>query len=496
MKQIIISAQSQTKSVCIVENKKLVEFWVERESRERIVGNIYLGKVMNVLPGMDSAFVNIGLERNAFLYAGDVLGFEEANKVEIKNLNIKIGDDILVQVVKDQFGNKGARITMNISLAGRGLILMPQIDYVGVSRKIVDESVKQELVEYVDSIRKPGHGYIIRTQATSCSKEELYQEAQELEAKWEAILEQKLKTSAPNIIYQDKNLTERAVRDMLRSDVDEVIVDDEKTYNELKAAFPHVCASKPDLFKLYSRQDKQIFISYNLKAQLDGLLERKVVMDNGAYLVIDRTEALTVIDVNTGKYVGEKDLSETLFETNKIAAVEIARQLRLRNIGGIVVVDFIDMDKQEHIDAVMEILRQELNKDRIKTSLIDMTPLGLVEITRKKTTSMLSDVLLQPCPYCGGNAYIYSDEHVAETIKHDLRQLFVNEKNSTVIITVAPSVFNKIFAYRLFEKECMAYWQDKRIYIVPNSAYHIEKYDITVKHSAIIDLPNEAKLLY
>lgn len=496
MKQIFISAQDRTKSVCIVEDKKLVEFWVERETRDRIVGNIYLGKVMNVLPGMDSAFVNIGLERNAFLYAGDVLGGEDASTIAIKDLNIKVGDDILVQVVKDQFGNKGARITMNISLAGRGLILMPQIDYVGVSRKIVDENVKQELVDFVDSIRKPGHGYIIRTQATSCSKEELKQEAQDLELKWERILEEKRHTSAPNIVYQDKNLTERAVRDMLRSDVDEVIVDDEKTFEELKLAFPHVCRAKPDLFKLYTRKDEQIFFAYNLKSQLENILERKVVMDNGAYLVIDRTEALTVIDVNTGKYVGERDLSNTLFETNKIAAVEIARQLRLRNIGGIVIVDFIDMDKQEQIDAVMEILQQELNKDRIKTSLIGMTPLGLVEITRKKTTSMISDIMLQPCPYCGGDGYIVSDEHVAEKIKNDLRNIFRNEKNSTVIITVAPSVFNKIFAYRIFEKECMKYWSDKRIYLVPNSNYHIEKYDITVKNSAIIDLPNQAKLLY
>ena len=497
MKQIIIACHPANTRVCIVEDGKLVEFWVERESTERIVGNIYKGKVMNVLPGMESAFVNIGLEKNAFLYAGDMVDCDccEQKDESTNKLNIKVGDEILVQVVKDQFGNKGARISMNISLPSRGLILMPQIDYVGVSRKLQNTEQVNDLVKYVESIRKKGHGYILRTQSTDCSKEEILQDTEELEDKWAKIQDAFVHKSAPALIYKDESLAIRAVRDMLRSDVDEIIVDNEKVYNELKATFPHVCEENPNLFKLYTHNENVVY-AYNLSSQIDSILKKKVEMSNGAYLVIDRTEALTVIDVNTGKYVGQKQLSETIFETNKIAAKEIARQLRLRNLGGIIVVDFIDMDKQSQIDEVMAILKEELAKDRIKTTLIDITPLGLVEITRKKSNSMIGDVMLQPCPYCGGDGYVYSEEHVATKLKQDLNMLFKNPLNTTVIVELSVNVFNKIFAYKLLEKECETIWQDKRIYLVPSEIMHIEKYKIKATNDMIIDLPDVAKLLY
>lgn len=496
MKQIVITKQPTYTGVCVVEDKKPVEFWVERNSIERLVGNIYYGKVMNVLPGMESAFVNIGLERNAFLYAGDMLECEEAKNHTNNQLNVKVGDEILVQVVKDQFGNKGARISMNISIAGRGLVLMPQVDYIGVSRKIVDDNLKEQLVSYVDSIRKKGHGYIIRTQAQSCTKEELYQETIELEERWEFIQQSRLNHSAPALIYKDQSLAQRAVRDMLRVDVEEIIMDDEKLLSELKMAFPHVHKSRPNLFKYFDKPDQDLFDYYGLRKEIEGLLDKKVVLENGAYLVIDRTEALTVIDVNTGKYVGEKDLSQTLFETNMIAAVEIARQLRLRNIGGIIVVDFIDMDKKEQIDEVMKVLQTELNKDRIKTSLIDMTPLGLVEITRKKTSSMIDSIMLQPCPYCDGDGFVESDEHVVAKIKTDLNFIFKNPKTTTAVVYLSLKVFNRIFAYRLLEKECAKEWKDKRIYLVPDENKHIEKYEIQGFSSSIIDLPDNARLLF
>ena len=496
MKQILIACHPANTRVCIVEDGKLVEFWVERESTERVVGNIYKGKVMNVLPGMESAFVNIGLEKNAFLYAGDMLVEDETlDNSESKPLNVKVGDEILVQVVKDQFGNKGARISMNISLPSRGLILMPQIDYVGVSKKLQNDDKTQDMVSYIESIRKQGHGYILRTQSADCSKEELLNESKELEEKWDYIQKTFISKSAPSLIYKDETLAIRAVRDMLRNDVDEIIVDNKSVYDELISTFPHVYEENKNLFKLYTHNEP-IFYAYNLTSQIDSLLTKKVEMSNGAYLVIDKTEALTVIDVNTGKYIGRKQLSETIFETNKIAAKEIARQLRLRNIGGIVVVDFIDMDKQSQIDEVMAILKEELAKDRIKTSLIDITPLGLVEITRKKSSSSISDVMLQQCPYCSGNGYVYSDEHVVTKIKQDLNIVFKNQNNHTAIIEVSTNVFNKIFAYKLLEKEAETIWRDKRIYIVPVENIHIEKFNIRTTNETIIDLPNSAKLLY
>ena len=495
MKKIYIDYQSSNCKVAILENRRLVEFWVERESIGRLVGNIYKGKVTNVLPGMEFAFVNIGLERNGFLYAGDVLGCEEAKSATAKILKLKVGDELLVQVVKDQFGNKGARISMNITLPGRGLVLMPQIDYIGVSRKIKDENKKQELLEFIEKHKKEGQGYIVRTQAIDCTEEELLQEMHELSDKWEMIKEMSLRKPSSSLIYKEEGLAIRAVRDMLRSDVDEIIINNERVYQELIEAFPHVYNENPNLFKL-NVDYPGVIADKNISKQILSLLEKKVVLENGAYLVIDRTEALTVIDVNTGKYVGERALEETVYETNRIAAIEIARQLRLRNIGGIIVVDFIDMEDPEHIQGVMQVLQQELDKDRIKTSLIDMTPLGLVEITRKKTRSMIEDVMLQHCPYCDGDGYLLSDEAVAGLIKNDIQMLFANDMNKSIIVRLAPSVFNRIFTYRIFEKECATIWANKRIYLIPDNDMHIEKYEIRGVNTSILDLPDQAKLLY
>ena len=494
MKKIIISYRTSYTRVCIIEDGKLVEFWVEKESKERLVGNFYKGKVMNVIKGMDSAFVNIGLDRNAFLYAGDMLGCEDT-EIQISKLNVKPGDEILVQVVKDEFSTKGAKISMNVSLAARGLILMPNVDYVCASKKLPDDEKKEKLVNYIESIRKPGHGYILRTQSVDCSEEELLQEANELEERWKNIQKKYAESKAPALVYKDESLAVRAVRDMLREDVEEVIVDNKKVYEELREAFPYICKKTPDLIKLYSNTE-DILYAYHLTSQIDSLLERKVMLSNGANLIIDRTEALTVIDVNTGKYIGQKQLSETLFETNIIAAKEIARQLRLRNIGGIIVVDFIDMEDEEQINKLMEVLREELSKDRIRATAIDMTSLGLVEITRKKTRSMLDEVLLQPCPYCHGSGSVYSEEYITGKIKQDLNILFKNPKNSTVIVTVSTSVFNKVFSYKLFEKECLNEWKDRRIYLVPDESKHIEKYDIKTCYESIIDLPDTARLLF
>ena len=492
MKQIIINVIKSATRVCIVEDGKLVEFWVEKESKERLVGNIYKGRVMNVINGMNSAFVNIGLERNGFLFAGDIVGADEGADIQISNLNVKSGDEILVQVVKDQFGTKGARITMNMSLASRGLIMMPNVDYVCASKKLPDDDKKLELVNYINEIRKKGHGYILRTQSINCSKEELKQETEELEERWEKIQKAYYSKSAPALIFKEDSLAVQSVRDMLRDDVDEIIVDSEKVYNELKQEFPHV---DPGLFKLYSNT-KGILYEYNIDSQIDKLLERKVELSNGANLVIDRTEALTVIDVNTGKYIGEKELSETIFETNIIAAKEIARQIRLRNLGGIIIVDFIDMNEKGKIDKVLQVLQDELSKDRLRATAIDITPLGLVEITRKKANCMIEDVMLQTCPYCKGNGYVYSDEHVASKLKQDLNIIFKNPKNTSVVCNVSVSVFNKIFTYKLFEKECLNEWKDKRIYLIPDETKHIEKYSVKAYTTTIIDLPDEAKLVY
>lgn len=496
MKEILINVQNTNTKVCIVEDGQLVEFWVERKNIAGLVGNIYKGKVTNVLQGMQAAFVNIGLEKNAFLYAGDTLAYkEELKDVTESRLNLKAGDKIIVQVVKDQFGSKGARVSMNVTLPGRLVVLMPMLDYVGVSRKITDEDKRNALIEYVKGVKPQGYGFILRTQAEDCDLEELRREMNELVAKWEKIKNTIPSKKVSSLVYKDEDLAVRAVRDMLRNDVDKVVINNRKMYEEFVRAFPDLYSSKPELFEIYTGVE-DLWERYKITEQIDGLLDRRVNLKNGGYLIIDRTEALTVIDVNTGKYVGDKNLEETVFETNRIAAIEIARQLRLRNIGGIVVIDFIDMNNSIHIDKIMGTLQQELSKDRTKTSIAGMSSLGLVELTRKKKRSMIDAVMLQPCPYCRGNGYVFSDEHVAGKLKNSINAYFACKDNKALLVTVAPSVFNKIFTARLLEKECENEWSDKRIYMLADPNMHIEKFAVQVLHGAIIDVPDNARMLY
>ena len=493
MRRILIDVHPNSTKVCIVNDGLLEEFWVERKNLNKLVGNIYKGRVENVLPGMQAAFVNIGLERNAFLYAGDVV--VDGEKVSTDGaLNLRAGESVLCQVEKDEFGTKGARITMNVTIPGRVLVLMPRLDYVGVSRKITDEGAKKRLVELVDGIRPEGCGVIVRTQALHCSEKEIRAEMKWLVREWEKIKEENIRKPAASLIYREKDLAVRAVRDMLVG-VDEVVVNNEKVYEDFRTNLVYVTEEHPGIIKLY-RGNKNILAAYGLIDQIDALLRRKVVLRNGAYLIIDRTEALTVIDVNTGRYVGTKNLEETVFDTNKIAAAEIARQLRLRNIGGIIVIDFIDMENEAHREKVLEVLKAELEKDRIKTSLVGITALGLVELTRKKTRSMIESVMLQPCPYCGGDGYVFSDEHMIMKIRTAVTQAFEGSSAKAALVTVAPSVFNKLFSLRDLENECRNEWKDKRIYVVPDDRMHIEKYKLQTLNSAILDLPDNARLLY
>lgn len=495
MKNILIEVRKNSTKVCVVENGTLVEFWVERKSINKLVGNIYKGKITNVLPGMQAAFVNIGLERNGFLFSGDTIVYGEEIDVVKNSFNYKVGDVVLCQVTKDQFGNKGARLTMNISIPGRVLVIMPQLDYIGISRKITDLDKRAELTEFIDSIRPKGCGFILRTQSAEATKEEIEKEMNYLVAEYERIKNEHLAMPCPSLVYSEEDLIVRSVRDMYTSDTDKIIINDEKMYEKLKGCFPYLIDKNNNLFEYYSGQDSLINY-YGLTQQVSNILKKKVVMKNGSYLVIDRTEALTVIDVNTGKFVGEKNLEETVFETNCAAAEEIAKQLLLRNIGGIVIVDFIDMENEEHIQKVLETLQNSLAKDRIKTTLIGMTPLGLVQLTRKKTRSALESVMLQTCPYCNGDGYVYSDEHVITLLRDEINATFDRTEANALIVKVAPSVFSKLFTYRYLEKECANEWQNKRIYVIADKYLHIEKYEIEVVRTNVIDLPDNAKLLY
>ena len=492
MKNILIDVHFSSTNVAVVEEGTLVEFWVERRNNANLVGNIYKGKVKNCLPGMQATFVDIGRERNGFLYEGDVI--VDGEKIAgASGMHYRPGDDILCQVQKDEFGNKGARLTTNITLAGRVLVLMPQMDYVGVSRKITDEARRRELTDYARELRPEGCGVILRTQSESCSREEIAEEMEYVYSKWQEVKRKNVISHAPALLLRESPVAVRAVRDMLRDDVDKVIVNDKSLYDELIKVSKYILKRRPDLYEFDSSQ-RSLLRKYDLTEQIKALTKRKVTMKNGAYLVIDRTEALTVIDVNTGKYVGGRNLEETVFETNCIAAEEIAKQLRARNIGGIIIIDFIDMESPEHTEKVLDILNTHLAKDRSKTVVLGVTNLGLVEMTRKKTRSMLESVMLQECPYCGGEGHVFSSEHVIMELREKLYDV-INEDVHAVKVTLAESVFNRLISQHYLSRECSGVWKDVMIYAIPDENMHIEKYKIEIDNSSVLSLPDTAKLI-
>ena len=499
IKNILIDTSNIGTRVCSVEDGVLEEFSIERNSEEKLVGNIYKGKVVNVLKGMQAAFVDIGLEKNGFLYGGDMcvdgklVSHNGTNAP--KDLPLKPGDIILCQVLKEQSGNKGPRLTMNISMPGRVLVMAPLVNHIAISRKITDEKTRTRLEELVSKHRYNDAGYIVRTEAESATEEELELELAELRARWESINYDYGRCSLFTKLYGEDDLAVRAVRDLIKHDVNKVIVNDISTLEMIKREFAYLYASRPDMFEYYSGSDSLVN-HYGLNTQIDKLLHRQVTMTNGSYLVIDRTEALTVIDVNTGKYVGEKNLEDTVFITNKIAAKEIARQIRLRNLGGIIIVDFIDMIDDVHKEEVLSLLEKEMSRDRLKCTLVGMSGLGLVQITRKKMRSMLDEMLLQPCPYCEGNSFVHAIEHVVTTIRDYLFEIFKDDSIVAVKLTVNPNVYSKLFSIKMLDEKLSVDWSYVRIYLIPDPLCHIEKFNCEKMRTSIISLPDNAKLLY
>ncbi len=498
MKSLLIDYHPKRVCVAMTENNELVEYYVERASQPKLVGNIYKGKVINTLQGMKAAFVNIGLEKNAFLYVGETLvdakTLGDGALVMPQKLCVAAGDRIMCQVVKDHFGTKGVRISQNVSLPGRLLVIMPQMDYVGISHKITDESKKEHLLELVRANCPKHIGFIIRTAAALASDEELLAEMQSLINKWKNILDSYNKAQDGDVIYEEGDLIFRTIRDILDRDIDKIIVNNPNVYRDLKEKLPEIYEDK-DLLELYTGTEN-LFTYYNLNSQIAKLIKRKVVLRNGAYIIIDRTEALTVIDVNTGKYVGDNDLEKTFLNTNFLAAQEIAKQIRLRNIGGIVIIDFIDMEMDESRARLLAALEKELKKDRVRTSKPVMTTLGLVELTRKKTRSNIYDIVLRDCPYCQGDGYVFSEEYVIMKLREALMNLFSDDDPKNVIVTVNPDVFNKLFTMRYLERECTTMWKGKRIYVIPDSTLHHEKYNIEYNNEKVLTLPSTAKLLF
>ncbi len=419
MKKIIINYNENRSRAAVIEDEHLVEYHVEKPSEE-LVGNIYVGKVVNVLPGMQAAFVDIGIDKNAFLYVGDAVSIND-EEVEREDINInevlQQGQTILVQVKKEAFGNKGPRVTAHISIAGRFIVYMPNSKYIGVSKKITDEDERNTLKTLGEDLLIGNEGMIIRTKAMEVNEEYLNDDLEFLRGVWITILEKSKKVSSPNLVYKDLDLTFRLIRDIFSEDVEQFVIDDGYEFGRIKEFINNTVPEYCDRLNLYQGED--IFNAYDLQHEINKLIRRKVWLKSGGYLIIDRTEALTAIDVNTGKYIGHSRLEDTIFKINSEAAVEIAKQLRLRDIGGIIIIDFIDMEIEGHGEKIIAVLEEELKKDRTKSSVLGITQLGLVEMTRKKVRQSIDNVLLKPCPVCEGEGKVISEEEIFDKIKRE-----------------------------------------------------------------------------
>ncbi len=493
IKKIIADANAHEARVALMEDGDLVEIQVETRGKERLVGNIYKGRVANVLPGMQAAFVDVGLDKNAFLYAGDILCdesdfiFEEAaeeapvkKKLEVPNIKelVKPNQEIMVQVLKQPGGTKGARVTTHITLPGRLLVLMPTVDHVGVSRRIAEEEKREELKEMLTRLKPQHMGVIVRTVAEKASSEEIESELKFLVRLWQKVQEKADFVTAPRLIHAEETLLFRTVRDMLTADVSEFIINDKDYYEKVLAVVNIVSPGMESKLKLFEHEGN-IFDYYEIEDKIGKALQRKVWMKNGCYLVIDETEALTVVDVNTGKYIGEDNLQDTILNANIEAAQEIAKQLRLRDLSGIIVIDFIDMDNEENKQKVVDALSVALKNDRTKSNVLGMTELGLVEMTRKKTRRKLSALTQTTCPCCGGSGRVYNLENMAMRVRREIIRTVKPEEQGMYIVEVSDNLANYIVSRNNQNQAILPHYENAHFFIRSTHNAHPEQIVVT-----------------
>ncbi len=480
----------------VAEDGKLVEFHLDTESSAEIAGNIYKGRVVNVLDGMQAAFVAFGQPKNGYLSAGDIpaaAGYEPASEGELpRSLNVKAGDEILVQVTKSPIGTKGARLSMNLSFVGKNLIFMPTAEFCAISRKIEEEELRAKLIEQAEKLSGGDGGFILRTNSQNVTFRELKEEAKYLRGLYAATQEAFAKVSVGEIVYRDADVHARLLRDYDLSDIDKIYIGSGQAFDSVEKAIRKT-RYKNKLIRYTG--EREMFDFFNLEEQVYALISPRVELENGAYLIFDKTEALTAIDVNTGRFTGEKALEDTVFATNLLAAKEIARQVRLRNTGGIVVVDFIDMESDAHRDAVVAELEKYLSQDRAKCNVSPMTGLGLVQFTRKKFKNDNVVLLTKSCPHCKGSGLILSDAYLSFRIQIAIKRCFADGYNS-VIVELNAGVFAQILAKRRFSDCVKGEWRDKRVYMIPHRTFHEEYFTVRGDNNTVLTLPETARLLY
>ena len=493
---ILINATTYENRIALMENGCLREFYIDRPTEKRQIGNIYLGKVVRVLPGIDAAFIEIGLERTGFLYVDEAVyaladcyyhlrrAFHSFPNMPVDfphgltiDKILQEGQEILVQIAKEPIGSKGARLTCNITLPCRNLVYMPLTDHIGISRKIEDEATRQLLRDKIEELRPPGAGFIMRTVAENTCNEELEADMEFLLSLWDEVLAKSKKARAPEHIYKDLDIILRTVRDFFTDDINELVIDNREVYEQLlsyaKSFTPHL-QSKVTFYE----GEVPLFESYGIETDISSALDKKVWLRSGGYIVIEPTEALTVIDVNTGRYVNASDLSATIFRTNMEAVHEIARQLRLRNIGGIIIIDFIDMEDEAQREELGRAFEEAMKEDKSKINILKLSEFGLVQMTRKRLSESITQMMCEPCCYCGGDGFIKSRRTISHEIFRKISRDARKIGGSHVTIKVNPSIADMLLHEETRSIEHLETMTGKRFTIVPVPELHIKRYDI------------------
>ncbi|MFC1856955.1 ribonuclease E/G [Thermodesulfobacteriota bacterium] len=502
-KELVINDTEHETRVAYMEDGTIAELFIERRDDLDIAGNIYRGKVQRVLPGMQAAFVDIGLKQAAFMYGGDVISnnYSDIEKIFINNEEsennkaaataqvfaqdrnnhiedlISDGQELMIQVSKSPIGTKGARATSYISIPGRLLVFMPNSSHIGISRRIEDEAERNRLRNIVLSLRTDNFGYIVRTAAEGIQAEKLAYEMEFFKNLWENIQRKNLNAAAPSLLHQELNVSLRAVRDLLTREAEKLIIDSRSGYESIFSFLDAFMPGLKDSVELYEGSEP-IFDAYNLEGDVSRALKRKVWLKSGGYIVIEQTEALVAIDVNTGRYVGKHNLEETILKTNLEAVKEIAYQIRLRDIGGIIIIDFIDMEKKSNQEKVFNALREAFKKDRSKTHVLPISEMGLIQMTRKRIRKSLSRLLCEPCFYCDGEAYLLSKQTICYNIYQEILREAQDMMGVKFTIQVNPQIAELLHGEENHIITSLERKIGKQIVIYPNKQFHLEEFNI------------------
>ncbi len=507
-KKIICNDMVHETRVALLEDGDIVELFIERAGASDSTGNIYKGRVQRVLPGMQAAFVDIGLSQAAFLYVNDILAnnfkdiesvfnptgdnvadncgttpynekqgsSNEKSEVSIVDL-ITEGQEMLVQVAKSPIGTKGARITSHISLPGRFLVLMPTSNNIGISRRIENEGERLRLKEMVCQLRDNNLGYIVRTAAEGVVEDKISQEMSFLKNLWRSIQQKYVKAPTPSMIHQELDIRLRAVRDLLLHEAETLIIDSRDGYQEILSFLDTFMPSLKSSVELYEGNEP-IFDAFNLEGDISHALKKKVWLKSGGYIVIEHTEALVAIDVNTGRYVGKHNLEETILKTNLEAVKEIAYQIRLRDIGGIIIIDFIDMEKKSNKEKVFNALSEAFSKDRSKTHILPMSDMGLIQMTRKRIRKPLTRQLCEPCFYCEGEGQLLSGQSLCYTIFREILRNSSDIPGFGLTLRVNPQIAELLHGEENHLITSLERRLNKQITIYPDSHFHFEEFDL------------------